>query len=104
MRCRLKAEVLALPAVDGRCEDAACAAAKGQCVWGGFGCTTVCALTTPDVGTSCSDPSQCQGACVVDAKVKKGTPTKGTCSATRINAGCANRLAKGVALGHMCID
>ena len=103
-KCRLKAEVLALPHVDGRCDSDACKAAKGKCVWGGFGCTMVCALTTADDGTSCSDPSQCQGACVVDANVKKGTPMKGTCSATRVDKGCANRLSKGIALGHICID
>lgn len=102
--CSFGPNILALPPADGRCDQAACKAAKGTCVWGGFGCVEVCALLTTDVGKICSDSSECQGSCLADEKVPKGTQTKGTCSPTMIGRGCSNPIVKGVASGHICAD
>ena len=103
-RCRYGPTVLALPPIDGFCDEKACGAVKGTCVWGGFGCDNVCALSTTDVGKPCSDAAECQGSCKAADDVPKGTRTTGTCGATMVHRGCSNSVFKGVADGYMCAD
>jgi hypothetical protein len=103
-RCRYGPTVLALPPIDGFCDEKACGAVKGTCVWGGFGCDNVCALLTTDVDKPCSDAAECQGPCKAADDVPKGTRTTGKCARTMVQRGCSNSVFKGVADGYMCAD
>lgn len=77
---------------------------KGQLCLGGFGCNTVCALSTADEGKRCTDRADCQGFCITSKDVKKGAQASGTCSKTRVSFGCWNQVLRGVAGGLLCTD
>ena len=102
--CRLRPDVLALPSDRGQCDATRCAAARGSCVWGGIGCTTVCALSTADEGKRCTDRADCKGFCMTSKDVQKGAKASDTCSKTSVSFGCWNQVLKGVAGGYTCAD
>lgn len=103
--CPWGPDMLALPPNEqGSCDQSTCAAAKGHCVWGGFGCVSVCALLTTDVRRPCSDSSECQGMCLAPSDIPPGEKRVGACSGTMMPRGCYNVVRAGFTLGAMCAD
>lgn len=102
--CRLTSRYLVLPPVGGRCDATRCAAAQGECVWGGFGCDEVCARRTRDGGKRCHDDRECESGCVAPPKTDKGEHVDGTCRTTLVGFGCSNHVVAGVAQGEICAD
>jgi hypothetical protein len=102
--CRWGPDILALPPIDGRCDQAKCASVAGTCAWGGFGCDEVCSRRTRDGGKACTDAAQCEANCLAPPKTPKGQRVSGTCRDVKVGFGCQNTIRAGVAEGEMCAD
>lgn len=64
-----------------------------------------CATRSADAGRRCSDLSECEGDCVVDATVTQGAEVVGTCSELTSSLGkCVNFVERGKAQGVMCLE
>ena len=63
-----------------------------------------CVRPTTDGGQSCTDNSQCQGACVAPLAAQRGTDVAGTCATEIGRMGCLNVVAQGKASGEACFD
>jgi hypothetical protein len=101
-----------LPTPEKPTDQAACEAQGGK--WGPIGLypQEVCNLPTTDAGTTCTDSSQCQSACVAeltqqqfDDAFRKGAiiETSGTCAAWQILVGCIPFVEDGK-VSIICID
>ena len=65
--------------------------------------TEGCVIRTKDAGKSCSDSSECDGACLAPLALAEGTPAIGTCaSEAGMFFGCTNIVTKGLASGEIC--
>ena len=70
----------------------------------GFKLAAFCNLPTTDAGKECSDSVECQGGCVVEKDIAKGTSAKGKCSGRLDYSenGCANTVSEGIVNGNIC--
>ncbi|GEM_PF-3208453 len=59
-----------------------------------------CNFRTADAGESCTDVSQCEGACIAENEVA----TSGTCSEWKTTFGCYSYMRNGQAGGAICVD
>ena len=65
----------------------------------------VCLMKTKDAGKSCTDSSQCQGACVnYGPNLTRGQKAKGECTAKNIVIGCFTSIKDGKAEMSLCVD
>jgi len=63
-----------------------------------------CIRPTTDGGKSCTDNSQCQGACIAPFAAPSGATVTGTCAVEIGRMGCINVVAQGKASGEACFD
>ena len=63
-----------------------------------------CVRPTTDGGKSCTDNSQCQGACIAPFAAQPGTAVAGTCATEIGRMGCLNVVTQGKASGEACFD
>lgn len=70
------------------------------CLMGEFKCVTKYA----DAGKSCTDKSQCQGACRYYSSAQPGTEVVGECQRTSDPCGCFATVSQGKHMGTLCVD
>ena len=63
-----------------------------------------CVRPTTDGGQSCTDNSECQGACAAPFAAQRGAAVAGTCATETGRMGCLNVVAQGKASGEACFD
>ena len=63
-----------------------------------------CVRPTTDGSQSCTDSSQCQGACIAPLAAQRDTVVTGTCAAEIGRMGCINVVIQGKASGEACFD
>ncbi len=94
-------------------DQATCEAHGGKWNRIGLAPRDACNLPTSDAGQSCSDSSECEGACVADlsradydrvTKNKVIIDSTGKCTPWRIVVGCLAVVTDGKVNGIMCID
>jgi hypothetical protein len=84
-------------------EQAACDALRGSIEKVGF-FSSACVYPAPDAGRTCTDSSQCKGACVIPSEADTGESVIGHCAALVNAGGCANYVENGRATGLLCVD
>ena len=63
-----------------------------------------CVRPTSDGGKSCTDNSQCEGACVAPAGTAKDAIVTGACATEVGRMGCLNAVLNGKATGEACFN
>jgi hypothetical protein len=72
----------------------------------------ICTVPTRDAGRACGDGGECEGTCLVDAKVARGGmfgrepsgPATGVCTRARPVFGCMIEVTRGAIGRRICRD
>lgn len=84
--------------------EASCAARGGVIQRGGKLQLPTCVTPYADAGKSCTDKSQCQGACIVEGNLEPQSGVTGQCQKTDRQFGCYAKVENGKTVGAICVD
>jgi hypothetical protein len=92
--------------VPNRTEVARCLEGGGSYQQVGMFGSWSCVVAYPDGGRSCTDGSQCAGACIseVDPLPQEGDAVQGACQRTSAQFGCFAAIETGRARHSVCVD
>jgi putative hemolysin len=84
--------------------DASCAARGGTLQPVGRLQRSTCVTPYADAGKTCSDKTDCQGACIAEGNLEAQGATTGQCQKTNVQFGCYARIVNGKATAAICVD
>jgi hypothetical protein len=84
--------------------EAACTARGGAIKPVGRMQMPTCVVPYADAGKSCTDKSQCEGACILQTTQEPEGPVTGQCQQSSSQFGCFAKVENGKATHAMCVD